>query len=927
MITILLSLFLLGIAGAQTIDQSTAPLPILTSTWVATDALGRKVKAADDEDISFPKEHRWVGVFYYIWQGYHGNTVYDISKLLKENPSNPAFGPQHSFHYWGEPEAGYYKSNDPWVMRRNLQMLATAGVDFIHFDLTNAVTYDSTVRSMCRMVKEMRLDGIPAPSISASTWSYSGRTINYIYDQFYSNNDCKEVWFQWWGKPLLFGKPDDSELRSEVKSTFDIKYSWAWTDAYNNANHWQWLDLFPQDFGWSGTRSNVEQMPVAVASHPTANRGKSYHNFSQPSYNELAIPQEVDQGLHFEEQWQRLHEVDPQVTMITQWNEYIAQRFICNTNGDGCSDFLGKKLSTGQSYFVDVYNQEYNRDIEPMKEGWTDNYYYQMASHIRKVKGMSKPNQTIHASNIQIDGWIDDWNLVQPIHMDWRGDNAHRNWPGVQTSTTYQNTFGRNDIVRALIQADSASIHFLVQSDSNLSESTDKNWMVLLIDSDRSAQTGWHGFDFKVQGPIQNHKRALYTWNKNTWEFVDSVISTMSGKNLELSIPRWSLGLFADRIDFEFKWVDNVSTNSQDEISVFFIEGDVAPDRRWNYLHQDSVPMRLPAQVLYDVTPGLLMQRFAHSLPQFPVNWTKALDSSIASVISIPPSVPADSFALRMSGYIWIPFPGTWNFRLSSDDGSRMSIDGHEFLNLDGVHATVSQQVASGLSSGLHSISLDYFELFGDQNLQLEWSGPNVNWQPIPASQFFHLNSKVRPYIHTITLPGKVEAEHFDYGGQGVGYFDSTQINQGKQLRIWEGVDITQIDSGFAVGWNAKGEWQQYQIQVIDEGPYRIKSRYSSPNGVTHAIQLFIDNNMLSETIEFTATGSYANYRQTTKTIEVFLPKGSHTLRIEVKQAGFNLDYIAFDKFVPVTLQIPKDLNPSKSLDKGQFDLIGRKQR
>ena len=38
--------------------------------------------------------------------------------------------------------------------------------------------------------------------------------------------------------------------------------------------------------------------------------------------------------------------------------------------------------------FVDLYNQEYSRDVEPMHGGHTDNYYYQMVSNIRKYKGV-----------------------------------------------------------------------------------------------------------------------------------------------------------------------------------------------------------------------------------------------------------------------------------------------------------------------------------------------------------------------------------------------------------------------------------------------------------------------------------------------------------------------------------------------------------
>lgn len=57
--------------------------------------------------------------------------------MLKKDSANPEYGPKGQFHYWGESEAGYYYAGDPWVIRRNIAMMAAAGVDFIYFDVTN----------------------------------------------------------------------------------------------------------------------------------------------------------------------------------------------------------------------------------------------------------------------------------------------------------------------------------------------------------------------------------------------------------------------------------------------------------------------------------------------------------------------------------------------------------------------------------------------------------------------------------------------------------------------------------------------------------------------------------------------------------------------------------------------------------------------
>jgi len=110
-----------------------------THHWVATDALGSEVAAF--EEAGSLRNGKVVGVFYYLWLGYHTPGVYDLTRILAENPGNPQWGPVGHFHFWGEPEMNYYRSEDPWVIRRYLQMLSNADVDFIFFPVTNAVTY------------------------------------------------------------------------------------------------------------------------------------------------------------------------------------------------------------------------------------------------------------------------------------------------------------------------------------------------------------------------------------------------------------------------------------------------------------------------------------------------------------------------------------------------------------------------------------------------------------------------------------------------------------------------------------------------------------------------------------------------------------------------------------------------------------------
>jgi hypothetical protein len=88
-----------------------------SDTWVATDALGRTVST--NEQVGSPRKDKFVGIFYFLWQGEHGlDGPFDITKILVKDPDamkkpeSPLWGPQGTFHHWGEPLFGYYLSDD-----------------------------------------------------------------------------------------------------------------------------------------------------------------------------------------------------------------------------------------------------------------------------------------------------------------------------------------------------------------------------------------------------------------------------------------------------------------------------------------------------------------------------------------------------------------------------------------------------------------------------------------------------------------------------------------------------------------------------------------------------------------------------------------------------------------------------------------------
>lgn len=93
-----------------------------------------------------------------------------------------------------------------------------------------------------------------------------------------------------------------------------------------------------------------------------------------------------------------------------------------------------------------------------------------------------------------------------------------------------------------------------------------------------------------------------------------------------------------------------------------------------------------------------------------------------------------DNFAARFSGYLKIPETSNYLFRLRSDDGSRLVIDGQEIINHDGYHGPDNRDGELALSKGNHPFFVEYFEAGGGQALVLEWrSFFSPEWNVIPT--------------------------------------------------------------------------------------------------------------------------------------------------------------------------------------------------
>ena len=570
-------------APAQTPAASAPAVRDLQSdTWVATDALGRALPTRTQARA--PRPDRFVGIFYFVWHS-RSDEPFDNSKSLAANPDNPQYGGVSAFHWWGEPAVGYFRSDDPWVARKNLQMLGDAGVDVLFLDMTNAATYPADVKTLFDTAEAMRAQGFATPRIGFITHAGTVKTVTDLYNTYYAPGLYKNLWFSWQGKPLILGDKAASDggqtLPANIVNFFTWRNSWAW-DA--GQDKWQWMDKYPQKPGWHTDPKVAEEMPVVVAGHPTDNLGRSYHGEqtwgvgAEPPVDKFHLAQHTARGDYFAQQWSRAWQADPQFVFVTGWNEWTAQRFVSEAGGG--PNFLGRLLKPGETFFVDNYNEEFSRDIMPMKGGYGDNYYMQLVDGIRRYKG-ARPTPVSHAfQTIALAAPFARWNAVTPRYLDAVGDTMHRDWDGWK-GHHYADASGRNDIASAKVACDAKNVSFYVHANAPLSPCTDAHWMQLLIDADQNPQTGWHGYDYVVNSRVVN---ATTTTLKRfsdgkTWP----VHFRMAGSEMQIVVPRALLGLTnTRRTAFDFHWIDNVPVGTGD-LADWWYQGDSAPDGRFNY--------------------------------------------------------------------------------------------------------------------------------------------------------------------------------------------------------------------------------------------------------------------------------------------------------------------------------------------------------
>ncbi len=143
-------------------------------------------------------------------------------------------------------------------------------------------------------------------------------------------------------------------------------------------------------------------------------------------------------------------------------------------------------------------------------------------------------------------------------------------------------------------------------------------------------------------------------------------------------------------------------------------------------------------------------------------------------------------------------------------------------------------------------------------------------------------------------IPGTIQAENYDLGGETVAYHDNETANQGGQYRTTEGVDIeatTDTGGGFNVGWTAANEWLEYTVNVATAGNYTLTERVAS-GSATGSFRVEFNGVDKTGAVAVPNTGGWQTWQTLSQTVS--LSAGTQVMRIYFLGNDTNLNYVNF---------------------------------
>lgn len=196
------------------------------------------------------------------------------------------------------------------------------------------------------------------------------------------------------------------------------------------------------------------------------------------------------------------------------------------------------------------------------------------------------------------------------------------------------------------------------------------------------------------------------------------------------------------------------------------------------------------------------------------------------------------------------------------------------------------------------------------------------------AKYVLKVNNKRTAHKGVVNLPGIIEAENFDRGGEGFTYHDTDSNDEGgtNYRSDSEGVDIVTGNNSHALGYTAVNEWVEYSVNVTEGGKYAYKATVSSGvSGSGFTIGLVEDGKITSlckVNVPQTGSNNWDTYQTVTGYLSKNLEVGNQILRFTINGANCNIDKVEFICTVSDGLEV---ITSAEAADNTTYNLYGIK--
>ena len=317
-----------------------------------------------------------------------------------------------------------------------------------------------------------------------------------------------------------------------------------------------------------------------------------------------------------------------------------------------------------------------------------------------------------------------------------------------------------------------------------------------------------------------------------------------------------------------------------------------------------------------------------------------------------------DNFAMLLQGLLSIEEVGNYTFYLTSDDGSRLIIDGKEIVVNDKTHRMKIKTGNINLTKGFHNISVEYFERTDKAGLVLEWKTPSAERTLIPANAYFYDLDAISPFINEVK-----DFQGPKNGGNtitiyGLGFSSENQVLFGNNSPQEQRIINSSIIQVVAPSGNdtirikvitSKGESNgatysyndaktRFHLRLATSGPVNdiYRNKWNSDIVMVSGQRYLLRTEIASTPND----ALYQTFRQTNETplkIKINVPKGEYEINLHFAELSANNSHIGKRVFNVIaqgnyigTVDIFKEAGTKKALvktfvtrvDNGTLDIV-----